>query len=170
MKTFEEKFTAWVDGRLSGEELQQFETEMMSIENAQADKDAALQLGDLLRNVYQAPVLKNPDFFNHQIMQAIETEQRLNEKPAPRPATPFFSLWRMALAGGLSLALAGGLFFSTIHTGSPVREEQNVLAKLSDIQTDDPDVTATSFQSQADNVTVLWLDGLDYIPADYALQ
>ena len=51
MKTFEEKFTAWVDGRLTGAELAAFERELESHPEALAEKEAALDLG---ANVWQA--------------------------------------------------------------------------------------------------------------------
>ena len=36
MKTFEEKFTAWIDGRLAGRELDKFEAELAKTGNAAA--------------------------------------------------------------------------------------------------------------------------------------
>ena len=41
MKTFEEKFTAWVDGQLTGPELAAFERELESHPEALAEKEAA---------------------------------------------------------------------------------------------------------------------------------
>ena len=34
----------------------------------------------------------------------------------------------------------------------------------------DPSISATTVYNPDDNVTVVWLDGLDYIPATYALK
>jgi hypothetical protein len=168
MKTFEEKFTAWVDGLLSGEELRQFEIEISEMENAGADKSDALRLGNLLRREYRAPELKNAEFFNHQIMQRIAAETPRPQTTTPRAAFGFFSLWRMAFAGGLSLIVAASLFLLVVRNGQKSNPTpQDVLAKVIDAQTDDP-VTATSFQSKSNKVTVLWLDGLDYIPDDLA--
>ena len=49
MKTFEERFTAWVDGQLTGEALAAFEKELAAHPEATADRDAALKIGELLR-------------------------------------------------------------------------------------------------------------------------
>ena len=47
MKTFEEKFNAWLDGLLSGEELKSFENEHPSLHQ---DKAEFLKLKNLLRD------------------------------------------------------------------------------------------------------------------------
>ena len=39
-----------------------------------------------------------------------------------------------------------------------------------DARTFEPTISATTVYDPRDNVTVLWLDGLDYLPADYVLQ
>ena len=38
------------------------------------------------------------------------------------------------------------------------------MAQFYNARTADPAVSATAFHSKKDNVTVLWLDGLDYLP------
>ena len=43
-------------------------------------------------------------------------------------------------------------------------------ATVVDSRTFDPTVSASTVYDPRSNVTVLWLDGLDYLPADYALQ
>ena len=42
MKTFEEKFTAWVDGKLSGRELADFENEIAAMADAQSAQSEKL--------------------------------------------------------------------------------------------------------------------------------
>ncbi len=170
MQTFEEKLTAWIDGRLSGVELQRFEAELASNPEALSGKEDAHRLGDLLRKEYRAPELRNADFFNHQLLQRIAAETQHREEPV-ETAPAFWPLWRMAWAGGLSLIIAGVLFYAVVRPGpSPAPAAKDLLAQVLDANTADPGVTASSFQSKADSVTVLWLDGLDYIPADYVLE
>jgi hypothetical protein len=43
-------------------------------------------------------------------------------------------------------------------------------ATVVDSRTFDPTISANTVYDPQDNVTVLWIDGLDYLPADYALQ
>ena len=168
MKTFEEKFTAWVDGRLEGDELAAFGAELAHVRDADLDKLAAHQLGDLLREHGRAPELANADFFNHQLMQRIEAE---TPKPkAARERKGFsWSLMHLAWAGAGSLAVAFALFWLVIPTGS-VPPPQSEFAAQIRARSDDPDITATAFRSKENNVTVLWLDGLHYMPESYPLK
>ena len=49
MKTFEEKWTAWLDDQLSGRELSEFEASLPDKAAAQTEKAEAKKLGDLLK-------------------------------------------------------------------------------------------------------------------------
>lgn len=53
MKTVEEKITAWIDGRLEGKELADFERQLEP--KLIAEKQEAQELGDLLRSTLNAP-------------------------------------------------------------------------------------------------------------------
>jgi anti-sigma factor RsiW len=163
MNPFEEQFTAWVDGKLSGKELEAFETELAAHPEAAHDKADMLRIGALLRQHSTVPRLTNLDFFNHQIMERIAAETpRL---PAPAERRPFFwPLRRLVLAGGLSLAVALGLFEAFIPK-TPDGDRQRVKA-----WSEDPRITASTFYDSDQNVTVVWLDGLDYVTRDIAQQ
>src|SRR5450432_1499910 len=170
MKTFEEKFTAWTDGELTGQTLADFEAELAKIPNSETEKAAAHKLGDLLRAHGCAPELKNADFFNHQLMQTVESEQPRTEVPAPRVSS-WWTLSRMVWAGAFSLAMAFGLYEFIIPRSAmenPTGEEY--VSQILESTSDDPDISASSFESKKDNVTVLWLDGLDYVPENYKLK
>src|SRR6266853_2905921 len=115
MKTFEERFTAWVDGQLSGEALAAFEKELAAHPEAAADRDAARQLGKLLRAHSTAPALSNADFFSLQLQRRIDAEtppRRQPVKPEREAVVSIFS--RLAWAGVFFLVLAGASFFLTI--------------------------------------------------------
>jgi len=73
MKTFEEKFTAWLDGSLSAEESLAFENEHPSLLE---DRRDLFKLKSLLQENFVRPELSHPDFFNAQIMARIEHETR----------------------------------------------------------------------------------------------
>jgi anti-sigma factor RsiW len=167
MKPFEEQFTAWVDGKLSGSELAEFEKELAARPDAMAQKEEALKLGEFLRANSTAPKLTSPDFFNHQLMQRIAAEIH---RPQERKRASFWSLPRLAFAGAMSLVLALALFRTTIPSGSPVDEENKYFAQVVEAWPADPTISATTVYNPEDNVTVVWLEGLDYIPATYALK
>ncbi len=172
MKTFEERFTAWVDGQLTGSELADFEKELATRPEAAAEREEARKLGDLLRS-QPVPPLGNEDFFNHQLMERIAAE-------TPRTAEPvkargwFWSLPRLAFAGAACLLVAGGLFKTlipaTTSATAHVGEKSKYYAHVVESWPADPTISATTVYDPNDNVTVVWLDGLDYIPANYALN
>ncbi|SRR5581483_4542070 len=163
MKTFEEKFSAWIDGQLTGDELADFERELATRPDADAEKFAAHQLGDLLREHVATPRLANADFFNHQLMQRIAADEA---QPAPAPRRAFFwTLPRMALAGAFCLLLSFAMYFVAVpKTQRQIEARQEYVAKILNAHSDDPAISATAFHDKQQNVTVLWLDGLDYIP------
>ena len=169
MKPFEEQFTAWADGKLSGPELAAFEKELEQHPEALAERDAALKLGAMLRGNPTAPKLANADFFNLQIQQRIAAD-RPREKAAGSGAGWFWSLPRLAWAGAACLLIAGAMFKTLIPTGSTVSEADPYFAQVVESWTSEPGVSAITVYNPKDNVTVLWLDGLDYIPASYELK
>jgi anti-sigma factor RsiW len=169
MKTFEERFAAWLDGRLTGPELAAFERELESHPEALAETEADLELGALLRANITAPPLRNADFFNLEILRQIEASQPAAPARVPRPS--FWSLPRMALSGVFLLLLSTLLYFAAVpNTRREVRQNQQYVSNILNARSDDPNITATSFHSKEDDVNVVWLDGLSYIPPDHKLK
>lgn len=169
MKPFEEQFTAWVDGKLTGAELAEFEKQLGEHPEAVEEKEAAHKLGRLLREHPTVPRLSNPDFFNHQLMQRIaaETPQPVvAEKKRPF----FFSIPRLAWAGAFCLLVCVVLFQTTIPGGERHLDKSTYFAQVVESWPGNPNVSASTVYDSNDNVTVVWLDGLDYIPATYALN
>src|SRR3982751_1047543 len=90
MKTFEEKWTAWLDGQLSGPELAEFEATLPDKAAAEFEKQDALKLRSFLKEQNAPPARQNVDFFHHQLRQQIEAERA----PAPQPvASPLRETW-----------------------------------------------------------------------------
>jgi hypothetical protein len=105
-------------------------------------------------------------------MERIAAEERLAH-PAPVAASrPRFFTWPgLAWASAFcALALMGGYYagqndrFHRVTESVPARYEASVINSKSD----DPAVTTSVYSD--DGMTVLWLDGLDYLPASYQLQ
>ena len=168
MKTFEERFTAWVDGQLTGTELVEFEKELAAHPEAAAERAEARKLGDLLR-AQPTPKMGNEDFFNHQLMQRIAAETPASAAPV-KVRGWFWALPRLALAGAACLAIAGGLFKTLTPAGLPPGAKSDYYAEVIELRPGDPSISASTLSNPEDNVTVVWLDGLDYIPASYALK
>jgi hypothetical protein len=167
MKPFEEQFTAWVDGKLTGSELAEFEKELEKHPDALAERDQARSLGKLLREFPTAPRLTNADFFNHQIMERIAVE---TPRPVEKKRAFFWSIPRLALAGACCLAISLVLYKTTIPSGAPASKKGDYYAQVVESWPKAENVSASTYYSPDDNVTVVWLDGLDYIPANYALN
>src|SRR6478609_3873588 len=106
MKTFEERYTAWVDGGLTGEELQQFESELTQHPEAQEDRESAQQLGKLLREFGGAPPLSNPDFFNHQLLASIEADRVPTARESRTRSVWAFGRWGWVGAAACAAVMA----------------------------------------------------------------
>ena len=171
MKPFEDQFTAWVDGKLSGPELAAFEKELEQYPEALADRDGAQKLGNLLRGKPTGPKLTNADFFNLQIQQRIAAD-RPREVAREKSAGWFWSLPRLLIGGAACLLLAGVMFKTLIPSGSTASDGESspYFAQVVESWTSEPGVSANTVYNPKDNVTVLWLDGLDYIPASYQIK
>src|SRR2546423_15312571 len=74
MKTFEEKWTAWLDGQLSERELAEFEASLPDKAAAESEKTEATKLRKLLKSEIGVQTLNNAEFFSHQLRERIARE------------------------------------------------------------------------------------------------
>jgi anti-sigma factor RsiW len=159
MKTFEEKFTAWVDGELSAEEARSFQNDHPSLQKERAE---LLKLKDLLRQGLQPPVLQDPDFFNAQIMAKIDRPSRRSLRKS------WFGLPRVAWGGIGVLAMGCVMFIVMIPHGDLSDPRSGYVADVLKTKTHDPRVKAT-VDNQKD-MTIIKLEGLQKLPADKNLN
>ena len=160
MKTYEEKFNAWLDGLLSGEELKSFEIEHPSIRR---DKAEFLKLKSLLKDNLGCRELGNPDFFNSQIMAKIERETARGSRYSRLLGLP-----RVALAGIFALCVGFALFFFMIPRGNLADPGSGYVAEVLKTKTADPKVKATVDTRK--DMTIIKLEGLDKLPPDKDLN
>ena len=172
MKTFEEKWTAWVDGQLSGRELSEFEASLPDKAAAQAEKASALKLGELLKRELSVRTLTNEEFFSHQLRESIA---RLRETPAGQ-ARETRSIWwtipRLLWTGGASLVVFLVFTVLGMREKNPAEESQ-YLTQILNARVDpvvSPNATVSIFEVKHDRVTVLWTEGLQSLPVDYAAK
>lgn len=167
MKPFEENFTAWVDGELTGKELAEFEANLP--ENAAEEKAGAEKLGALLRKYGADPELANGDFFNHQLLEKIADSERAASSDA-RPPRPVFGGWSLAKfswIGTACLLVALALYCTIIPFGpKKMPTASEYMAQVLNAKPGQKEITATAFHSKKENITVLWLDGMNYIPSE----
>ena len=170
MKTFEERYTAWLDGKLTGPALTGFERELEDRDAAEADRGEFQKLQQLLRS--QTPVLKNADFFNHQLLARIEADKAAS-RPAHAPALFSMPWFRIALAGVAALVVGwmlGNMMSPLRNPIARVNEPISGIASVISAQPLESGISATVLKDDQDDFMVVWLDGLDYLPASYELQ
>jgi hypothetical protein len=160
MKTFEEKFNAWLDGLLSSEESKSFENEHSSIRQ---DKAEFLKLKNLLKDHLRCRELENPDFFNSQLMAQIERATSRAGRYAGLLGLP-----RIALAGMFALCVGVALFFVMIPRGNLSDPGSGYVAEVLKTRTVDPKVKATVDNKK--DMTIIKLEGLDKLPSDKDLN
>src|SRR3954464_4415281 len=103
MKTFEEKWTAWLDDQLTGKELADFEASLPDRAAAEAEKRDARKLGVLLKRELSASVLTNEDFFSHQLRERIARDEE-TETPE-RARSTWWTVPRLIWSGAAALAM-----------------------------------------------------------------
>jgi anti-sigma factor RsiW len=175
MKTFEEKWTAWLDGQLTGRELSEFEASLPDKAAAEAEKADAKQLGELLKRELGARTLTNEDFFSRQLRERIEQEAGEGSRASAGRRSKNSSWWtipRLVWMGTVSLAVFLVCTFLVMQNEKP-GEESQYLTQILNARVDpviSPNATVSIFEVKQDRVTVLWTEGLQSLPADYAAK
>ena len=174
MKTFEEKWTAWLDDRLTGRELSEFEASLSDRAAAQAEKAEAKKLGELLKRELGPHALKNEEFFSHQLRERIIQENRGQNRERARrsPMSGWWTIPRLLWAGTASLAVFLICTLLVMHQERPAEESQ-YLTQILNARVDpvvSPNATVSIFEVKQDRATVLWTEGLQSLPADYAAK
>ena len=169
MKTFEEKWTAWIDGELNEAERAEFEAALEDRAVAETEKQQAHKLGALLKEQLQPRAMGNEEFFHHQLLGRIAAEAKV---PAPELCESWWTIRRLLWTGASSLAVfAVCLFFVLRQEQAP--DQSQYLTQILNARVDpsvSPYATVSIFQTKQDRVTVLWVDGLKALPSEYAAK
>lgn len=172
MKTFEEKWTAWVDGQLSGRELSEFEASLPDQAASEAEKAGALKLGELLKRELSARILTNEEFFSHQLHEKIARLREASGRQAREARSTWWTIPRLLWTGALSLAVFLVFTVLVMREKNPAEESQ-YLTQILNARVDpvvSPNATVSIFEAKQDRVTVLWTEGLQSLPPDYAAK
>jgi hypothetical protein len=169
MKTFEEKWTAWLDDQLSGQELSDFESSLPDKASAQGEKADAKKLGELLKRELGPHALPNEEFFSHRLRERMAQENRGSSRS---PTSTFWTIPRLLWAGAASLAVFLIFTFAVMRERNTAEESQ-YLTQILNARVDpvvSPNASVSIFEVKQDRVTVLWTEGLQSLPADYAAK
>jgi anti-sigma factor RsiW len=173
MKTFEEKWTAWVDDKLNDAERAEFEATLEDRVAAEVEKQQACKLGALLKEELQPRAMGNEEFFHHQLRDRIAAETK---SPATRLTSQMRETWwsipRLLGLGAASLAAFAVCTFFVMRE-RPAPNQSEYLTQILNARVDpgvSPNATVSIFRTNEDRVTVLWVDGLKSLPSDYAAK
>jgi hypothetical protein len=152
MKTFEELYTAWVDGALTEQEAAAFEKQHPELLK---ERDDMSKLKKLLQGNLVPAEFAHSEFFTSKLMEQIV--------PAERSLPSWFRIPRLAWGGigSFAVALLFFLLFSPLHKFS---EPPEYVAEVLKTTTTDPKISATVDSEKG--ITLIKLDGVDNVPDD----
>jgi hypothetical protein len=172
MKTFEEKWTAWLDDELAGNELAEFEASLPDKAAAVAEKRDAHKLGAFLKEQLQSGAMGNEEFFHHQLRERIEGDARAGVAGNAESPRAWWPIRRLVWAGATALAIFSICAFFVINEKAP-QDQSQYLSQILNARVDpvvSPNATISMFESKKDRVTVLWVEGLQSLPSEYATK
>lgn len=171
MKTFEEKWTAWIDGELTGAELAEFEASLPDKAAAEAEKRDAQKLGTFLKTHLPCPAMGNEEFFNHQLREKIAHDQPvMRDRGTGATGSAWWPIGRLLWVGSTALAIFAVCTVFVMREKAPTDQSQ-YLTQILNARVDpavSPDATISMFETKEDKVTVLWVEGLQSLPSEYA--
>ena len=170
MKTFEEKWTAWIDGELTGAELVQFEASLPDRAAAEAEKRAARKLGTFLKEHLECRAMGNEEFFHHQLRERISADAGGTRRESAESGRGWWPIGRLVWVGATALAIFSVCTFFVMRE-QPTADQSQYLSQILNARVDpavSPNATISMFESKEDKVTVLWVDGLQSLPSEYA--
>jgi anti-sigma factor RsiW len=170
MKTFEEKWTAWIDGELSGRDLIKFEASLPDKAAAEAERLDAQKLGTFLKEHLPCQAMGNEEFFHHQLRERIASESAVPASPSAGGGRVWWPIGRMAWVGATALAIFTGVALFVVRE-NPATDQSQYLSQILNARVDpvvSPNATITMFESKEDRVTVLWVEGLQTLPSEFA--
>src|SRR3981081_637933 len=104
MKTFEEKWTAWIDGELTGAELAEFEASLPDKAAAEAEKRDAQQLGTFLKEHRPCRGLGHEESFHHQLRERMAEDAGGSLRERAGGGRVWWPIGRLVWVGATALA------------------------------------------------------------------
>ncbi len=160
----EEKWTAYLDGKLSAPDAAAFEREHP---DAAAERAVHTRIIGAVRRHSPAPKLRNPEFFNASILREIAAAP-VSVPAAPANGRGLFSLWRLAFAGAACLVAAVAVWAAFVRGGGEGEKQERYAALETSLTPGDRLLGATVLD--AEGLKMIWIDGLEPLPDDYALE
>ena len=168
----ETTLTLWMDGQLTGTELESMEAWAQQHPELLAERDAiqamTQSIQDTLPSSQEPPY---PDFFNQQIMKSIQEETSAATKASVSSPEKSGSIWRWLAAPLMAGSMAICFYLGTQFTGSPTTSPStDTVASTPTVYTPDNGVQADTFVASNQQATVIVIEGLEDIPDDLDLK
>lgn len=157
MHSFEERWNRAADGTLDAAAADAFAREC----HERGEPVPSPSLGTLLRERGCAPPMPHSDFFESEILRQIASPPAPPREPGSLP-----SLWKW-LAPGFGAIAAAALvaFFAIPHTPRTVTDAAVFVAQILETRPGDG-IEAYAFQPGPGQASVIWLEGMEYIPPE----
>ena len=160
--SFEDRYNRWVDGLLPESERERFLQELAARGIPESEREVVRLGGEALRAA--APPLSHGEAFTEQVLDRIRRE-RAGRSGADVRRPAIFG-WAWSGAGLVAVALAGFLAFIP-KPWHPTRSGSEVYSVWSE---SDPGLSAVAVLTADRSGSVLWVEGLEYLPASHAVR
>src|SRR5205085_11373544 len=112
----------------------------------------------------------NEEFFHHQLREKIASESAVPTGQSAGGGRVWWPIGRLAWVGATALALFAAVTFFVMRE-QPATAQSQYLSQVLNARVDplvSPNATITMFESKEDRVTVLWVEGLQTLPSEFA--
>jgi hypothetical protein len=116
--------------------------------------------------------LTNEEFFSHQLRERITRESAQPSRQRDVAVSTWWTIRRLFWTGTGSLAVFLIFAVFVMRDKNPAEQSQ-YLSEILNARVDpvvSPNATISMFEAKEDRVTVLWTEGLQSLPADYAAK
>jgi len=116
--------------------------------------------------------LSNADFFSHQLRERLDRENVPVRSEVDAMQAGWWTIRRLLWGGITSLAVFAICTVLVFHDRTPSSQSQ-YLTQILEYRVDptvSPNATISMFEKKDDHVTVLWVDGLQSLPPEYAAK
>ena len=124
MKTFEENWTAWLDGQLSGRELSEFEASLPDKAAAEAEKADSKEAWRAFEERARCACADKRRVFSHQLRERIMRESSVPSVEREAKASTWWTIPRLLWTGTASLAVFLIFTVFVIRDKNPAEESQ----------------------------------------------
>ena len=112
----------------------------------------------------------NEEFFHHQLQEQIARESAVPASTNAGGGRAWWPIGRLVWVGATALALFSVCTFFVMRE-NPATDQSQYLSQILNAKVDpvvSPNATITMFESKEDRVTVLWVEGLQALPSEFA--